>query len=217
MYQKRNRIPEYFNYSITPWGTPLLARNVWSVFETKLEPTMSSKEPKLSDDQDQYHNESINTDSLQPTQDVLMTSGEAGPSPSQPPHDHMAAPTTANASQISAFKFIDILDSAISVQEEDLAALNTLFEEPGFQANLGMQHFGVAMAIFQEHFEKHPDLLSRLEIPLGNLHRTHSKYTETRSSQMLQSALFDALSQVAEDPNVQNWNAVFSHRNAQPY
>jgi hypothetical protein len=143
-----------------------------------------------------------------------MASGEVGPTPSQPPHDHIAAPTTADTSHLSSFKFIDILDSAISVQEEDLAALNTLLEDPVFQANLGMQHFGVAMGIFLEHFEQHPDLLSRLEIPLGNLHRTHSKYTETRSSQMLQSALFDALSQVAEDPNVQNWNAVFSHRNA---
>lgn len=164
-----------------------------------MQPTTSGKRRQTeSDDQGQRPSKSRKMESPQPTSNVVMSDGEAGPSPDDNP-------------RFATVEFVDVPGPAMNVQEEDLVVLNTLFEDPFLELSLRWQRVEHLITVLREHFKKNVDLASRLEIPLTNFESTDSQYEATKSSEALQSALFAALSSVAEDPKVQTWKAVFSH------
>jgi hypothetical protein len=159
---------------------------------------------KLSDDQNQQPNKFRKSESLLPVQNALMMSGEAGPSPPQLPKDYTAGPGSMEISQPSPSDLSDIC-----IQEKDLSVLNTCVKDREYVWKT--QSFPFVALAFREIFREHTGLASRLKIFTGNLEEYSSRYREINSDETLQRDLFDALSNVAKNPQVQTWNAVFNH------
>jgi hypothetical protein len=177
---------------------------IWSEFEPAWNPTMHKRKP--SDDQNQNPNKFRKLESPQLVQNALMMSEEVDPSPSQAfqlPKDHTAGSESMGISSLTSSDLSYICD-------EDLLVLNTWVKDIEYVWKT--QSFGFMALAFREIFREHTGLASRLKIFTGNLEEYSSRYREIKSDETLKSELFDALSNVAKNPQAQTWEAVFSHR-----
>jgi hypothetical protein len=179
---------------------------IWSEFEPAWNPTMHKRKP--SDDQNQNPNKFRKLESPQPVQNALMMSEEVDPSPSQAfqlPKDHTAGSESMGISSSTSSELSYICD-------EDLLVLNPWVKGKTFEGGLEDQSFPIMAVFFREKFRNRTELASRLKISTGNLEESSSRYREIDSDETLKSDLFDALSNVAKNPQAQTWKAVFNHR-----
>ncbi|CAG8753737.1 12098_t:CDS:2, partial [Acaulospora colombiana] len=152
--------------------------------------------------QSQYPNKST---SLEIAQDVVMANGEADTrlltEPSQKARIAPGSSVMKKSSSSSSSK----TGSPKKLQDEDLADIKPLVEDPIFRFLLETKAFHYVISGIREHFEKHPGLASKLGIVLANLDPTSNAYKETKSDDALRNALFDAVSKAVNDSRVETW------------
>jgi hypothetical protein len=163
---------------------------------------------KPSNDQIQHPNKFRKLESPQPVQNALTMSEEVGPSPSQvsqPPKEHTGGSESMGISSSTSSELSYICD-------EDLLVLNEWVEDEVFKVCLKQRTFPFMVFFFQKKFRDCTELAFRLKVSEGNLEESSPRYKEINSDETLKSDLFDALSNVAKNPQAQTWKAVFNHR-----
>jgi hypothetical protein len=161
---------------------------------------------KPSNDQIQHPNKFRKLESPQPVQNALMMSEEVGPSPSQvsqPPKEHTGGSESMGISSSTSSELSYICD-------EDLLVLETWVGDVDYAYKKGS--LDVMVSIFRQNFRDRTELAFRLKVSEGNLEESSPRYREINSDETLKSDLFDALSNVAKNPQAQTWKAVFNHR-----